>query len=286
LLLSSFVICYAFARRNKTLLRQGSILILIPIVFWFLMCFKNNNYGYGFTFSKSGHAFVMARLSQMGILKEYLDENCPKKNYKVCACKDQLPTYTWNYMWGSESPLEKAGGWDSAKAEDEIILKEILTSPRFLAKFLQKSLTGAVKQIATVGIANKTYQGDVLNSSPYVHISAYIPNEKGEYLISLQNTTSLDGSTSNLIFYLFFLISTLWVLFHLEILSEQTKFAYFLIFVFFIVNAGITSTLSCVHCRFMNRVFWILPTTNAILMIGYYWNKLKRKQIEESCTHA
>jgi hypothetical protein len=44
-------------------------------------------------------------------------------------------------------------------------------------------------------------------------------------------------------------------------------------FLFFVVNAFVTSLGSTVIYRFQYRIFWILPATNAILMIKYYLSK-------------
>ena len=272
-LFTLFVVGYALIRKNKTILRHGLVLFTIPVAFWFLMCTMNSNHNNGFIFSKSGHVFLMARLAQMGILKEYLNENCEKKQFKLCAYKDKLPVYTWDYMWGDYSPPSKMGGWDSAKAEDDYIIQDILTSPSHLIKFLQKSFTGAVKQLTKVGVADNNYQSSVLNSAPYWHISAYISNETGEYVSSIQNTKGIDGSLSNLVYYFFFFVTSIWILFSSTTLTDQHKLIYVLVFAFFIINAGITSTLSTVHCRFMNRVFWILPSVNTIIILGYYWRK-------------
>ncbi len=277
ILFASFVVIYALVSKNKLILVRGLVLLTLPFLFWLIVGIANNRRGNGFTFSKTSHVFMMARLSQMGILKEYLDDNCARKNLKICACRNDLPAFTWDYMWGAQSPLTKVGGLDSAKTEDEQIIHDILTTPRYLIKFLQKSVTGTVRQLSKIGIADKTYQPSVLTSSPYWHIGAFIPNEAGEYQIAQQNTIGLDGSISNTIFYLFFFATGVWILFHAQNLTRQHRFIYLLILVFFLVNAGITSTLSTVHCRFMNRVFWILPATNSIIMIGYYWQKMEQK---------
>ena len=273
LLFAVFVIVTGAIRKNRLLLKRGLAILIIPIIFWVTMCSMNSYQSNGFTFSKSGHVFLMARFAQMGILKDYLDENCPKKNLKICTYRDNLPPLTWNYMWDAQSPVQKMGGWDSCKKEDDFIIRDIITDPGFIIKLLQKSAISTAKQLTQVGIADKNYTPSVLSTRNYWHVATYISNEAGEYATAKQNVTGLSGTASNMIYLLFFAISTLWLLFFAQIINNNTRFVYLLIVAFLVINAWSTSTFSCVHFRFMSRVFWVLPATNAIIIIGYYWRK-------------
>ena len=48
---------------------------------------------------------------------------------------------------------------------------------------------------------------------------------------------------------------------------------YALLLVFLVVNALAMSAFSAVLNRYQNRIFWLLPATNIIIMIKYYQHK-------------
>jgi len=87
----------------------------------------------------------------------------------------------------------------------------------------------------------------------------------------------LIGSGCNMVYYLFFIITSLWVLMHYKtIAGEPIALIYCCIVLFFVINAFVTATVSTVHYRYQYRVFWVLPATNAIIIIRYYYALVRK----------
>ncbi|HEX2616838.1 MAG TPA: hypothetical protein VHL57_04800, partial [Flavobacteriales bacterium] len=64
-----------------------------------------------FYISRSGHAFLIARLLDTGILKDWLDAHCSDTTRGLCHYKDSLPANGNVFLWKQESPLYRQGGW-------------------------------------------------------------------------------------------------------------------------------------------------------------------------------
>jgi len=48
---------------------------------------------------------------------------------------------------------------------------------------------------------------------------------------------------------------------------------YTLLLLFLVVNAFVMSAFSAILNRYQNRIFWLLPATNIIIIIKYYLSK-------------
>jgi hypothetical protein len=138
--------------------------------------------------------------------------------------------------------------------------------------YVQKAAIGTVRELTQVQAPNRTsFQG--VWSSPWQRVKTFFPDELNEYCLSKQFSNELSGTASNYLYFTFFLLTSIWVLFYRKLLDENILFIYGCMFLFFVVNAFVTSLGSTVIYRFQYRIFWILPATNAILMIKYYLSK-------------
>ena len=271
---SLVLILWAVIKKNKTILKRSIVLLCLSALSWLLMCTVNAGNGYGFTYSRGSHVFMMGKFVEMGLLNTYLDENCGKKNLKLCNYKDHMPDYSWDFIWDSESPLYKTGGWDSNKVEYNTIIHDVFTTPRYMKLFARNSATATLRQLAQVQAPDRTSMMGKW-SSPWQRIGTYFGDELNEYSTSKQYGEGLSGTGSNYIYYLFFILSSCWILFHRRVLSKEISFIYAALLFFLLVNAFVTATFSTVLSRYQNRVFWLLPATNAILIVRYYWHRFQ-----------
>ena len=268
-LFSVTLIVWALVKKYTRLLKRGLVLLSLSALSWVLMCAINAGNGYGFVFSRGSHVFMVTKFAETGILKTYLEDNCGRKNLKLCNYIDQIPAYSWEFLWNEQSPLYKTGGWDSNKTEYDIIIHDVFTTPKYMRMFVQNAATGTLRQLSQIQApAHTSIQGAW--SSPWQRIGTYFGDELNEYCTAKQYTTGISGTDCNYIYYLFFILSSLWILYNSHILTRELYFFYGCILLFLFVNAFVTSTLSTVIYRFQNRVFWALPATNAIIMIRYY----------------
>ena len=267
----------SLVKKRRLMATRSIALLSVAILVWCTLCSMNAAKKYGFTFSRGQDIFIVAKLAETGILNRYLDENCEKKNLKLCNYKTQIPKSLSDFLWYENSPLYKMGGWDSCMQEYAFIKRDIFTTPRYLGMFAQKSAMSTLQELTQVQ-APDSVRAQGLNSQPWLKIRQYFADEFREYNQSRQNNDTLYASGFNAVYYLFFILSSLWVLlFYPRFQSKELAFIYSFIFLFFVANAFVTSTFSSVIYRFQYRIFWILPATNAILMVKYYWGRVQNQ---------
>ncbi len=276
-LFSSLLIVWALVKKHRTMLMRSVVLLLLSVMSWALMCTVNAVNGYGFTYSRGSHVFMMGKLVETGLLKKYLEDNCGRKNLKLCNYKDQIPMYQWDFLWDQQGPLYKTGGWDSSKAEYDEIIHDVLTTPRYAKLYVRNCATSTLRQLFDVQAPDHTtFQGKW--SSPWQRIGTFFSDELNEYTNSRTYASDLSATGNNYIYYLFFVLSCLWLLFHKHVFTRELQFIYAAILLFLLMNAFVTATFSTVVPRFQNRVFWILPATNAIIIARYYWHRIQREE--------
>jgi hypothetical protein len=279
-LFSLILIIWSVIKNNRALAKRSATLLAVCVAVFTIMCSMNAAKKHGFVFSRGKDIFLMAKFCETGILARYLDENCDRKSYKICAFKNNLPTSLTDFLWAAESPLYKMGGWDSSKEEYSNIAHDILTTPRYAAMFAEKSVISTLKELTRVQAPGElSWQGK--DTEPWKKVKQYFADELNEYSTSLQNTHTLNGGACNLAYSLFFILSTIWILlFYPTIMNKELSFIYGCILLFFIINACVTSTFSMVINRFQYRIFWILPATNAIIIIKYYTGKYQQSKVK------
>jgi hypothetical protein len=135
--------------------------------------------------------------------------------------------------------------------------------------FAEKSVASTLSELTQIQAPDHIPVEDK-NAEPWKKIRQYYEDELREFMTSLQNNNLLSTDACNFVYYLFLIGSTLWVLlFYKRVMNPDLLFIYRCILLFLVVNAFVTSTFSTVIFRFQYRVFWILPATNAVVIIKY-----------------
>lgn len=272
LIFSVGMIAWSIINKQYPVMKRSIVLLLLSVMSWVLICSINAGNGYGFVYSRGGHVFMVTKFAETGILSKYLDENCPSKELKLCNHKDEIPDYSWEFMWSDDSPLYKAGGWDSSKNEFDIIIHDVLTTPRYLKLYAKSAAVGTIRQLVQVQAPDHTTsQGRW--SSPYQRIATFFDDELNEYALAKHCSGEISAASVNNIYLLFFLLTSFPIVLQWRHLLPQTRFLYFCIILFFVANAFVTSLGSTVIYRFQYRIFWVLPATNFIILLRYFFNR-------------
>ncbi|MFK7771967.1 MAG: hypothetical protein AB8F94_07500 [Saprospiraceae bacterium] len=227
----------------------------------------------GSALGKSTHVFLMARLSENGILKKYLDENCDKKTYKICAFKNDLPGSANAFLWEKYSPVYHTGGWVDSKPEYVEIIKGTFSSWEYLALHLKESFKTTKRQLQffEVGDGNIAYRE---GTSLYERFEKYFPREFNQYKNSIiyqtEDELMLDHfSKINSIHYfialLALLINFLFLVFYK---NKKDIFYWFVIFLIatILVSNFLNASLVVNAHRFGAKVSWLL-LLSAILIL-------------------
>lgn len=265
-------------KRNVQGIKNAVALVGIAAMSWALACGVNYAYGYGFTYSRGTHAFMVTKFAETGILSRYLDENCDVKRLKICQYKDDIPDFSWDFLWGESSAFYKAGGWDSTKEQFDIIVHDVLTTPKYLRMFIQKSAVSTMRQLTHVHTAeHASVQG--LWSSSCQRVATYFPDEQNEFMLSRQFSGELSAGVCNKVYLLFFVFTTVVLLWRRGVADKDLAFIYGVILLFFVLNAFVTSVGSTVLYRYQYRIFWILPALNTIFLARLYWKERLKREV-------
>ena len=282
LLFALALLLYSVRGKQMLLVKRSIILVGLCFITWATLSGMNAAKKYGFVFSRGSNIFMVAKLAETGILNIYLDENCTKNNLKLCNYKSQIPQSLSEFLWLDTSPLNQMGGWDSCRNEYATVVHDVFSSPRYLLMFAQKSTTGTLKQLTEVQVRNKI-QSEGQDKQPSKKVRQFFGDEWREFSMSKQNTDLLSATSCNYVYLLTFLLSSLWILFFASgVVSKELAFIYGCILVFFVLNAFVTATFSTISYRYQYRIFWILPATNLILMIKYYWSAINGPFLEKN----
>jgi hypothetical protein len=220
--------------------------------------------------SKGGHAFIMGRLLDSGLLEEYLHENCDNQSFNLCTYKDSLPASSRVLHWDKNSPMRAIGGWKDSEKEYWHLIAEFFKSPKYASLYVIESVKVTFCQLAQIdagsGIVSSWYADPT--SPPYSNIKKHFPQELNTYKFSRQNTNlwgqTLSIETSNATHFLLTVASAFFCLLLLirgrrTILTDQQHALLIFILIALILNAFVTANFSVVCDRLQARVVWLLP---------------------------
>ncbi|MCF8379963.1 MAG: hypothetical protein K9H49_10325 [Bacteroidales bacterium] len=283
LLTFTFLFAIPKIRLKWTFLSWRRLLLMWSLIIITYLGMSTINYSFGSDFktSKGGHVFFMARLIEIGVVSDYLDNNCDKYDYRFCEYKDQIP---WDFIWDYEnSPLYKTGGWEANEEEYKEIILDIMTTPKYLKIFVVRGLEASFKQFFSfeTGNAKQMLEG----SAPYGVISRFFPDQLKEYVGSRQSAKQLDFRSLNtfqLYLSIFSLLAVIILLFLKFPFKWKVLSAYILYSVY--INAAVCGAISFVAPRYQSRVIWllVLPVMLTIIEFGKSGRAILNQGIAES----
>jgi hypothetical protein len=192
----------------------------------------------------------------MGLLEEYLKENCGTNRYRMCAYKDSIP---WDLMWDFNGPLYKTGGWDANRGEYNQIIRDMLTTPKYGKRFAARAMEGTFRQFFTfdVDVPPQLTQGSPAYTAIYVHWN----ENNREYLSSRQSMKLFEVSSLNT-FQRYFMALCLFLsvaVFFVPGFPGKFRWLILWIVLSIFVNALVCSVFAGVVPRYQDRVVWLLP---------------------------
>jgi hypothetical protein len=206
--------------------------------------------------SRSGPAFLLARLVQDGIAKRVLDDTCPGSGYRLCAYKDVLPADSNDYLWGWESPFQTMGGFEGTAAEARAIIVESLK--RYPLLHLRTAIANTVEQFATF----ETGDGiEPLNEIPVPAIKRHLSGQIALYRASRQQNDRIGFDWINAFQVPIGALSIAALAAILTVAALRRDFSDRLFLPIFILtallgNAFICGALSSPHDRYQSRLMW------------------------------
>lgn len=225
-----------------------------------VVCISNLSHHNDYTFSRSTYVFLMGRLSETGILNDYLKDNCNELNSNLCDYIDRLPSQAASFVWDHPSPFNINGtDWIKSNREYEKVVKDIVTTPKYWPSLIYKSMTATVRQLTRISIGSGIYAYDEV-SSPYLALKIRKPNELNEYLHSRQNYKLLKMDMVNIIDGFLLLMSVILILIWsgTDNAAKEIKMLIGIVLIAYILNALVTGALANVYDRLQARMTWLI----------------------------
>lgn len=230
-------------------------------------------YGGGFSMAHGRHMFTMARLNELGILKDHLGRACAEgKSYRLCAYKDSLPG---DFLWAGmkDNPTMKLGGWEANREEYNRIIGDIFSQPTYLKRYAIAAFNTTFSQFFRFDTERLSPMRE--NSPPYEAIRQKFPFELYTYRIAHQNhdPKSLDSLRNTARQQFFFFASLLIGVFlaasenwrnRVPLLVRQV---YGFVVAALLLNAFICSTFSTLSSRFQGRIVWLLFLVSIVVVL-------------------
>lgn len=264
--------------RSKTFHISGLVIIA-----WLCLLCSNYIEGNGFVTSKTSHIFLMGKLCENGILKQYLDHNCNTKNYSLCKQKETLPPVAWEFVWADNGPMYDNDTWDATRAEYKAIINDILTTPRYWPFLAYHSVEATFRQVILLNID----EGEEYIKTPYrgghplfEAVRHHFSGEINQFKVSRQNQKILDIPFYDHVYVIVFILTTVILLFIINDKHKQTAIViYTLIFLYVFLNAFATATFGNVLTRLNSRAVWLIPMANIVFIYTYIkdWIESRKK---------
>lgn len=282
-LIFMFIVAVIFAvnriKKNRIFIPQRLFLLLgLYLVSYSAPYFSSLAFRGKFESYKGSHVFMLNRLISTNILPQYLEKNCDEEKYSLCKYKDQINT---SFMWDrANSPLYKDGGWEDTKDRYNAIIKDILSNPYYLKKYIAMSTEYAFSQFFYFDIPmNERFKKGTL---PYNAIERYFNNYISLFHHSLQNQDRLhlvEKINTSQRFLVFFSL-----LFIVILLANHKKFTalnienqYLFIFILssLVLNAILAGFFSEVRFRYQGRIIWLATLPVFIYFVNNYKNYIE-----------
>ena len=179
-------------------------------------------------------------------------------------------------MCGTQSPVAKTGGWDANKIEYKDILTSIITTPKHLFLLMYKSVIETGAELLQCDYGTDLIRYDE-KSNIQQTIYKYYGHEYNRSRWSRQSILEIPFDGLNMWYYLFLIVSTVWVayLYSIQQIPNQLISAYVFVLVILLVNAFVTANFANIGDRLNTRIFWLLPTLHILSILYSLIHNLK-----------
>ncbi|MBI1204633.1 MAG: hypothetical protein GC182_19195 [Rhodopseudomonas sp.] len=217
-----------------------------------------------FGFTPGGVTFLFGRLVEDGLVKRYLDDQCPDPSIKLCAYRTTMPDIADDWLWG-DTPLYKLGGWRAYEPEERRII--LATLERYPLAHLTTAVTATLSQF--VSFATEVSVDD--NDPTFWSFKELIPQWQPALMAARQQSEGFDVGPLNFIHIpaAGFAIAGLCLALLLRRrlgLSPETTALCLVIMLALLANATICGVFSHPVDRYQSRLALLAPFAIAILI--------------------
>lgn len=207
-------------------------------------------------FSESGPVFLIARMTQDGLVQKYLAENCDRHPNPLCGFQAEFPNTANDLLWTRDSILVRLGGWYAFRPiAQDVITASLKADPvAHLLAALRNTAIQVTQLKAGEGLFNQWQTTKDM-------VQRYFPEEADAYNNSRQQQEQLDFNAINAIqapVALAALAMMPFIIF-LQFQRKQMRVGLFglTLLVAILGNAAICGILSNPTDRYQARVAWL-----------------------------
>jgi hypothetical protein len=236
-----------------------------------ILTYYNVNYqnGIGWRMTRSSHVFTMARLSETGLLAEYLHETCDEYHWSLCPYADSLPGNAADFIWSEQSPFKKTGYWEGSRPGYDSLLADFFSRPKFIRGYVKESAKAGFLQMLALSVGEGVTPYNE-SSSPYKFfaramsekVPAYVASKQfeREFSFGLENKL-LKGTMALAIIVL--VVCGIW---KGRQLKGPLPWLVAVVVMGYVLNAILTGALANVYSRLQSRIAWLIPLAAALLV--------------------
>ena len=253
------------ANRGAYLPRHWRLLVLPPILAALALCSVNLAAHRRFAISPFGNVFLLARVIYDGPGMAALRHDCPTRHWRLCPYLGDFPPISDDFLWTTDSPLNRAGGPKSVSQDADAIIRATLgnRSPR----------RGPGRMVEHARTAQRVRQRRRPESPGRRHVSPWIKRdfparEAAAYASARQQSGSLAVppplADVHLITAVAGVVACV-LLLPVAFTRRAPCFGFLLaVLIALPVSAAITGSLSAPHDRYQSRIMW-LPVFIAVV---------------------
>jgi len=235
-----------------------------------ILCLSNWRAAHEFRFSAAGPMFLLGRLIDNGMARDYLIHECRTEPLAACKYLNNLPDGN-NFLWGSHPLMQDMGGWYHGGIEaNKIVYGTIRRYPlRFTIDCLKQTV--AAFMVFSQQTENLPYPGFVKD------LNRFFPGDGAKYLLTMQwrGWLSKLGNKLYPLYRFIFWVALITGLFFLVSGrgSERANQLMVMVLLLLIANAAVTGSISGVVNRYQARVNWMSSLCCGVYVILYLINR-------------
>ncbi len=269
----------AARRRRRPFLIGRLVWALLPGLLAMLsFYYVNSTNGFGWRMTRSAHVFTMARLSETGLLAQYLQETCADQHWALCPYADSLPTSAADFIWREDSPFKKTGFWEGSRPQYDSLLADFFGRSNYVKAYAKVAVQSGLAQLVELSVGEGITPYNE-SSSPYKFFERAMPAQIPAYVASKQFNQEFSFTWEKWLLYATMVLSSLLLVVGLlgygrRLSREVTAFALVAI-LSYALNAFLTGALANVYARLQARIAWLLPLACCFVLVEL-WRSRRR----------
>ncbi len=231
--------------------------------------------------TRSSHIFTMARLSETGLLRDYLHETCAEKQWPLCPYADSLPATAAEFIWEDDSPFKKTGYWENSREGYDSLLNDFFSRGKYLKGYAKEATKAGYAQMFALSVGEGITPYNE-SSSPYKFFERAKPEDVPAYLASKQFEREFSFEWEIKALWATMILSLL-VILGILILKGRAISANLIWFaaiscLSYAANAVLTGALANVYSRLQSRIAWLIPLVACMLIVSLLRKPQKSSQ--------